>query len=71
MQAPPSREPLRAEQVTKRYGDTIALDHVSVAVERGRCLVLIGESGSGKSLTAMAAREHWGLTGPPDSPYIS
>ena len=49
MQALPSREVLRAEQVTKRYGDTLALDHVSVTVERGQCLVLIGESGSGKT----------------------
>jgi osmoprotectant transport system ATP-binding protein len=49
MQAPPNREALRAEQVTKRYGDTIALDGVSVTVERGRCVVLIGESGSGKT----------------------
>jgi osmoprotectant transport system ATP-binding protein len=49
MQVPPSREVLRAEEVTKRYGETIALDQVSVVVERGQCLVLIGESGSGKT----------------------
>jgi osmoprotectant transport system ATP-binding protein len=40
---------LRAERVTKRFGPTIALDGVSVAVQRGTCLVLIGESGSGKT----------------------
>jgi osmoprotectant transport system ATP-binding protein len=40
---------LRAERVTKRFGATIALDGVSVAVQRGTCLVLIGESGSGKT----------------------
>src|SRR3954469_3774236 len=40
---------LRAERVTKRFGATIALDAVSVAVQRGTCLVLIGESGSGKT----------------------
>jgi osmoprotectant transport system ATP-binding protein len=40
---------LRAERVTKRFGTTIALDGVSVAVQRGTCLVLIGESGSGKT----------------------
>jgi osmoprotectant transport system ATP-binding protein len=49
MQVPANREALRAEQVTKRYGDIIALDGVSVAVERGQCVVLIGESGSGKT----------------------
>jgi osmoprotectant transport system ATP-binding protein len=40
---------LRAENVTKRYGATVALDDVSLAVERGSCLALIGESGSGKT----------------------
>ncbi len=40
---------LAAEQVSKRYGDVVALDRVSVAVERGGCLALVGESGAGKS----------------------
>jgi osmoprotectant transport system ATP-binding protein len=49
MQPGSNREVLRAEQVTKRYGDTIALDGVTISVERGKCVVLIGESGSGKT----------------------
>jgi osmoprotectant transport system ATP-binding protein len=40
---------LRAEEVTRRYGPTVALDRVSLAVEPGGCLALVGESGAGKS----------------------
>jgi osmoprotectant transport system ATP-binding protein len=40
---------LAAENVSKRYGDVVALDRVSVAVDRGDCLALVGESGAGKS----------------------
>ncbi|MHB1467923.1 MAG: ABC transporter ATP-binding protein [Solirubrobacteraceae bacterium] len=35
--------------VTKRYGDALALDQVSLSLEPGRFLVLLGPSGSGKS----------------------
>ena len=35
--------------VTKRFGDTVALDRVSLTVARGEILVLLGLSGSGKS----------------------
>jgi erythritol transport system ATP-binding protein len=40
---------LRAENVGKRYGGTIALDQVDFAVEPGTVSVLIGENGAGKS----------------------
>jgi osmoprotectant transport system ATP-binding protein len=40
---------LAAEAVSKHYGDVLALDRVSVAVESGGCLALVGESGAGKS----------------------
>jgi osmoprotectant transport system ATP-binding protein len=46
---PASREVLRAENVTKRYGSVVALDEISVEVKRTECVVLIGESGSGKT----------------------
>jgi len=40
---------LLAEQVSKRYGGIVALDGVSLEVQRGECVALIGESGSGKT----------------------
>lgn len=48
---PPAREGARVEldAVTKRYGDVRALHDVTLTVEPGRFLVLLGPSGSGKS----------------------
>ena len=40
---------LRAEQVTKVYPGTVALDHVDFNVYRGKVNVLVGENGAGKS----------------------
>lgn len=40
---------LRAERVSKRYGQVLALDAVSIDVRRAECVALIGESGSGKT----------------------
>jgi osmoprotectant transport system ATP-binding protein len=40
---------LLAERVSKRYGGIVALDRVSLEVQRGECVALIGESGSGKT----------------------
>jgi osmoprotectant transport system ATP-binding protein len=36
-------------EVTKRYGDTVAVDHLSLTVPAGRITVLIGPSGCGKT----------------------
>lgn len=44
-----SQEVLRAENVTKRYGSVVALNGVSLQVNRTECVVLIGESGCGKT----------------------
>jgi osmoprotectant transport system ATP-binding protein len=40
---------LRAEDLSKRFGTAVALDHISITVPAGECLALIGESGSGKT----------------------
>jgi ABC-type Fe3+/spermidine/putrescine transport system ATPase subunit len=42
---------LRLEDLTKRFNDTIAVDHLSLALERGEMLALLGPSGSGKTTT--------------------
>jgi ABC-type sugar transport system ATPase subunit len=40
---------LRAEQVTKIYPGTVALDHVDFNIYRGKVNALVGENGAGKS----------------------
>jgi len=39
------------EQLTKRYGDAVVVDRLSLEVARGELLVLLGGSGSGKTTT--------------------
>lgn len=46
--APPVIE---ARQLTKRFGDFVATDHVSFAVTRGEIFGLLGPNGAGKSTT--------------------
>jgi ABC-2 type transport system ATP-binding protein len=40
---------LEAKNLTKRYGDVIAVDRVSLVVERGALFGLLGPNGSGKT----------------------
>ena len=42
---------IRLDQVTKRYGETTAVDSLSLEVERGEVCVLIGPSGCEKTTT--------------------
>ncbi len=42
---------IRLEQVTKRYGDTVAVNDLSLEVSKGELCVLIGPSGCGKTTT--------------------
>jgi phospholipid/cholesterol/gamma-HCH transport system ATP-binding protein len=37
--------------LTKRYGDRAVLDSVDFEIRRGECLVILGRSGTGKSVT--------------------
>lgn len=41
---------IEAKNVTKSFGDTKVLDNVSVMFETGRCNLVIGQSGSGKTV---------------------
>jgi osmoprotectant transport system ATP-binding protein len=40
---------IELHQVCKRFGSTVAADALTLTIERGECLVLLGPSGSGKS----------------------
>jgi ABC-2 type transport system ATP-binding protein len=42
---------IKAEQVVKWFGPTLAVDHVSFCVERGEVLGFLGPNGAGKSTT--------------------
>ena len=48
--------PISISQITKRYGQTFALDHVDLEIRSGEFLTLLGPSGSGKTtlLTVLA-----------------
>ena len=46
---PPAEASVHVEQLTKRYGATLALDHVSFQVEPGELFGVIGPDGAGKS----------------------
>jgi ABC-2 type transport system ATP-binding protein len=38
--------------LTKRWGDLIAVNDLTLTVERGECYAFLGRNGSGKSTTA-------------------
>src|SRR5436190_11294738 len=45
----PTSPRLRIENISKRFGATVALDNVSLSVNAHQILALVGENGAGKS----------------------
>ena len=41
------------ESLTKRFGDVISVDNISLEVRRGEFITLLGPSGSGKTTIMM------------------
>jgi phospholipid/cholesterol/gamma-HCH transport system ATP-binding protein len=50
--APPPPPLIEVRDLVKKYGDKVILDGLSITIERGETLALIGGSGSGKSTLA-------------------
>ena len=45
------------ENLVKRYGDLVALDHLNLSISEGEIFGLLGPNGSGKTTTAMKIEE--------------
>jgi len=48
---PHDREPIVAEALSKRYGDTLALDALDLTVRTGEVYGYLGPNGAGKTTT--------------------
>src|SRR5438132_663830 len=49
----PDEVVIRAEGLTKRYGATLAVDHIDLAVNAGEIVGILGPNGSGKTTTIL------------------
>jgi len=47
----PGMDAIRVENLTKRYGETLAVDHIDFAAAPGRTIGLLGGNGAGKTTT--------------------
>ena len=45
----PSSSVMELRDLCKSFGDTLAVDRVSITLQRGQILALLGENGAGKS----------------------
>ena len=55
---------LKVENITKRFGGIVAVDHVSLEVKRGEIISIIGPNGAGKTtvfnmLTGVYEVDEW------------
>ncbi len=53
-------EDLIADRLVKRFGDVVAVDHVSLTIPAGKLTTLLGPSGCGKTtiLNCIAGLDH-------------
>src|SRR6266849_5777712 len=49
----PTEVVIKAEALTKRYGATLAVDHIDIAVDAGEIVGILGPNGSGKTTTIL------------------
>src|SRR5712691_11889750 len=49
----PAEVVIKAEALTKRYGATLAVDHIDIAVNAGEIVGILGPNGSGKTTTIL------------------
>ena len=50
---------IEVKNLTKRYGQNLALDRVSFTVEEGTIVGFLGPNGAGKTTTMMRSHTAW------------